>query len=165
MACAVVPRARAQALDKPAPNARAALFALAPSPERLLPEPDSHPEWIPEPPPRRPRMSRSERRLWIVLGAAQHGAAFFDARTTRDAMTHYRELNPLLRPFAHSAALYPVMQIGPVGLDWLATRLATSRHHWLRRLWWVPQAAATAGFLWSGVHNLDLPAPSGIPAH
>lgn len=96
-------------------------------------------------------------RAWVVLGLMQHGAAFFDARTTHDAMNHYREVDPFIRPFAHSAALYPVMQIAPLGLDWLATRMATSRNRWLRRIWWLPQAASTAGFLWSGVHNLRLP--------
>lgn len=75
-------------------------------------------------------------------------------------MSHYHELDPLLRPFAHSPALYPVMQIAPAGLDWLALRLASSRHRWLRRLWWLPQTAAAAGFVWSGVHNLRLPNPS-----
>ncbi|MDE3136149.1 MAG: hypothetical protein KGL59_06225 [Acidobacteriota bacterium] len=164
--CAIVPRAQAQSLGKAAaPDLRATLFTPQPSPARLLPKPDSRPAWIPEPPPLQPRMSRAQRRAWFLLGLTQHGAAFFDARTTRDAMAHYRELDPLLRPFAHSAAIYPAMQIGPMGLDWLATRLATSRHHWLRRLWWVPQAAATAGFLWSGIHNLDLPTPPGVPAH
>ncbi len=163
--CAAAPRARAQVLEKATPDLRATLFPAPPFPERLLPKPDFHPEWIPEQRPRPPRMSRPQRRAWLLLGVAQHGAAFFDARTTREAMTHYRELDPLLRPFAHSAAIYPAMQLGPVGLDWLATRLATSRHRWLRRLWWVPQAAATAGFLWSGMHNLELPTPTGIPAH
>ena len=105
-------------------------------------------------------LSFNQQRVWLVLGLAQHGAAFFDARTTREAMNHYRELDPLLRPFAHSAALYPVMQIAPAGLDWLALRLAGSRHPWLRRLWWLPQTAAAAGFVWSGVHNLRLPASS-----
>jgi hypothetical protein len=110
------------------------------------------------------KMSHAQRRAWFLLATVQHGAAFFDARTTRDAMRHYQELDPLLRPFAHSAAIYPVMQIAPVGLDWLARRLATSRHKWLRRLWWVPQAAATAGFIWSGAHNLSLPASTGVPS-
>lgn len=108
-------------------------------------------------------MSPAQRRAWYLLAFAQHGAAFFDAHTTRDAVRHYQELNPLLRPFAHSAAIYPVMQIAPFGLDWLATRLATSRHRWLRHLWWVPQAAATAGFVWSGAHNLALPTTPGAP--
>lgn len=102
-------------------------------------------------------MSPGQRRAWLMLGIAQHGAAFFDAKTTRDAMRNHQELDPLLRPFAHSAALYPVMQVAPTGLDWLAVRLAASRHRWLRRIWWLPQAAATAGFLWSATHNLSLP--------
>lgn len=105
-------------------------------------------------------LSFKQQRAWFLLGLAQHGAAFFDARTTRDAMSHYHELDPLLRPFARSAALYPVMQIGPAGLDWLALRMASSHHRWLRRLWWLPQTAAAAGFVWSGVHNLRLPNPA-----
>ncbi len=103
-------------------------------------------------------LSARQRRQLLLLGLAQHGAAFFDARATREAIgNNYRELDPLLRPFAHSAALYPVMQIAPTGLDWLALRLIRSRHRWLRRLWWLPQAAATAGFIWSGAHDLGLP--------
>jgi hypothetical protein len=109
---------------------------------------------------KRDGLSLSRQRAWLLLGLAEHGAAFFDARTTRDAMTHYRELDPLMRPFAHSAALYPVMQIAPAGLDWLAIRLAASRHRWLRRIWWLPQTAAAAGFVWSGVHNFRLPGSS-----
>jgi hypothetical protein len=163
--CAAAPRVRAQVLDKTTPDLRAALLTPAPFPERLLSKPSFHPEWVPQQRPRSSRMSPAQRRVWLALGVAQHGAAFFDARTTRDAMAHYRELDPLLRPFAHSAAIYPAMQIAPLGLDWLARRLATSRHRWLRRLWWVPQAAATAGFLWSGMHNLGLPATPGIPTH
>lgn len=110
-------------------------------------------------------MSRAQRRAWFLLILAQHSAALFDAYSTREAINHNREVDPLLRPFAHSEILYPVMQIGPVGLDWLATRMATSRHRWLRRLWWVPQAAATVGFLWSGIQNLGVPSPKGIPAY
>jgi hypothetical protein len=110
-------------------------------------------------------MSASQRRSWYLLGLAQHGAAFVDARTTREALKNYRVPDPLLRPFAHSAAIYPVMQIAPLGFDWLAVRMATSRHHWERHLWWLPQAVATAGFLWSGVHNLRLPRPPGLPCH
>jgi hypothetical protein len=108
-------------------------------------------------------MSPAKRRAWFALDLAEHGAAFFDARTTRQAVHHYHELDPLLCPFVHSAALYPVMQLAPFGLDWLATRLAISRHRWLRRVWWLPQAAATAGFVWSGMHNLSLPSAPALP--
>lgn len=162
LAAALVPRAHAQEIAKPsAPDLRSALLVPAPFLEPLPGKADFHPESVPA----RLRMSAGERRTWFLLGLAQHGAAFFDAHTTRVAMRHYHELDPFMRPFAHSAAIYPVMQIGPLGLDWLATRLATSRHRWLRRLWWVPQAAATAGFLWSAAHNLQLPAVPGSPAH
>lgn len=128
--------------------------ALRALPPEALKDPD---------PPRLGSTHLSPRRLgtWIALGLAQHGAALFDARTTRNAMNHYKELNPILRPFAHSAALYPIMQIAPAGLDLLGIRMATSRHRWLRRIWWIPQAAATAGFIWAGAHNLQLPTPSG----
>jgi hypothetical protein len=133
-----------------------ALLYPAPMPKELLPPPSFQPNELA---PARRRMSAAQRRVWLVLGAADHGAAFFDARTTRVAMRHYRELDPLLRPFAHSAALYPVMQIAPFGVDWLASRMATSRHRWARKLWWLPQSAATAGHLWAGTHNMGLPSP------
>ncbi len=115
--------------------------------------------------PAKPRkMSAAQRRAWYLLVGAEHGAALLDARTTRDALHHYQELDPLLRPFARSAALYPVMQIAPLGFDWLARRLATNHYRWVRDIWWLPQAAATAGFIWAGVHNLNLPPVPGTPS-
>lgn len=135
-----------------APDVLAARISPVPFPDALL----GGGEFVPEAPTMRPELAPAQRRAWFVLGIAQHGAAFFDAYTTREAMTHHRELDPLMRPFAHSAAVYPAMQIAPLGLDWLGGRLATSRHRWLRRIWWLPQAAATAGFVWSGTHNLHL---------
>ncbi len=107
--------------------------------------------------------ARPPRRLWLTLAVVQHGAAVFDAWTTRRAVRSHRELNPLLRPFAHSAALYPAMQIAPLAADWGALRLARSRHGWMRRLWWVPQAGLTAGMIWSGIHNLRLQPPGTTP--
>lgn len=157
------PRANAQAIEEPA--VRAASLPIAPRPPSLCPStrPDfrSGPGSASSPRPR--RMSRVQLRAWLVLVAAQHGVALFDARTTRSAVSGYHELDPLLRPFAHSAAIYAVTQVAPVGLDWLATRLATSRHPWLRRLWWVPQAAATAALAWSGTHNLGLQTLPRLP--
>lgn len=137
-----------------APSLSGARISPPPFPEGLL-DPSA---FRPEVKPPRPGLTSTGRRAWLLLGLAQHGAAVFDAHTTRAAMKDHRELNPLLRPFAHSAAIYPVMQIAPFGIDWLGARLARSRHRWLRRLWWLPQAAATAGFLWSGIHNMRLPA-------
>lgn len=159
------PGTLAQGLGKAAlaPNLRAAMLAL---PSREAParaSPARAANFHPAHAPKRLTMSPVQRRAWLALDLAEHGAAFFDARTTRQAMRHYHELDPLLRPFAHSAALYPAMQLAPFGLDWLATRLAVSRHRWLRRLWWLPQAAATAGFVWSAMHNLSLPPAPALP--
>jgi hypothetical protein len=106
--------------------------------------------------------ARARRHLWLALAVAQHGAAGFDAWTTRRAIRRYRELNPLLRPFAHSVALYPVMQLMPLAADWGALRLARSRRGWVRRLWWMPQVGLAAGMIWSGIHNLRLQASEGV---
>ncbi len=161
LACAGSAAAQSAEFPTPAPDLRMALLYPAPMPKELLPPASFQPK---EPAPVHRRMSPSQRRDWLLLGAADHGAAFFDARTTRVAMRHYREFDPLLRPFAHSPALYPVMQLAPFGVDWLASRMATSHHRWIRRLWWLPQCAATVGHLWAGTHNMSLPSAAGLPA-
>ncbi|HEX2713483.1 MAG TPA: hypothetical protein VHM88_14880 [Candidatus Acidoferrales bacterium] len=95
-------------------------------------------------------------RPWYALIAAGHGAATFDAWSTRHVIQSGRghEANPLLRPFAGSSALYGAIQVGPTVLDYFARRMAGSEKRWVRRLWWVPQVMGTAGSLWSGAHNL-----------
>jgi hypothetical protein len=98
------------------------------------------------------------KRTWLLLGFALHGAAAFDAYTTRQAIREgHRELDPLMRPFARSDAIYPVMQAESVLLDFVDRRMMRSRTGWMRRVWWLPQTLATAGFVWSGVHNARLP--------
>lgn len=97
-------------------------------------------------------------KLWYTLVAAGHGAATFDAWSTRRVIGsgNGRELDPLMRPFAHSTAIYGAIQVGPGLLDYLARRMMRSEKRWVRRLWWLPQVAGTAGSLWSGAHNLRL---------
>ncbi|MCI0350775.1 MAG: hypothetical protein L0Z53_15225 [Acidobacteriales bacterium] len=100
--------------------------------------------------------SRKEQRMWWALTVAQHSAATFDAWSTRESLSSGNgyERNPLMRPFANSAAIYPAIQIAPLGLDYISKRMMRSRHGFLRKTWWVPQTLATAGFAWSGLHNL-----------
>jgi len=97
-------------------------------------------------------------KLWYALSAAGHGAATFDAWTTRRVITSGRgqELNPLLRPFANSSALYGAIQVGPSLLDYLGRRMMRSEKPWVRRMWWLPQVVGTASSLLSGGHNLAL---------
>ena len=108
--------------------------------------------------PDKPKPSVKQQRVWWALTVAQHGAATFDAWSTRKALTSGNgyERNPLMRPFAGSGAIYPVIQVLPVGLDFVSQRMMRSRHGFFRKTWWVPQTVATAGFIWSGARNLNV---------
>ena len=99
---------------------------------------------------------RPSSRAWAILTIAQHSAATYDAWSTRHVLAQggRSEADPLMQPFAHSPALYGAIQVGPGVLDFLGRRMSRSQNKWIHRLWWVPQAAATAGFLFSGSHNL-----------
>jgi len=101
---------------------------------------------------------RHKDRLWMGLGAAAHGAATFDAWTTRRAITTAggQELNPLLKPFAGNASIYAAIQVGPLMMDYVGKKMMYSRHSWVRRMWWVPQTASFASSLFCGVHNLGV---------
>ncbi|MGA8145779.1 MAG: hypothetical protein WB987_17980 [Candidatus Acidiferrales bacterium] len=117
---------------------------------------------VPEPEPLKPvkvysaetpRMSRS----WLALSLLQHGAATFDAYSTRQAIGHGAvEDDPIMRPFAHSGAIYAAIQVGPLLLDYVARRMQHSENGMIRRMWFVPQSVSTAGFLLSGVHNMGV---------
>jgi hypothetical protein len=100
--------------------------------------------------------SVKQQRIWWALTAAQHSAAAFDAWSTRKSISSGNgyERNPLMRPFANSAAIYPMIQMAPLGLDYVTKRMMRSRHGFFRKTWWLPQTLATAGFAWSGVNNL-----------
>src|SRR5579884_2035349 len=58
---------------------------------------------------------------WFGLAATAHASAAFDAWTTRQAISHgATEMNPTLKPFANSGALYPALQVGPAAMDYLS---------------------------------------------
>ncbi len=103
------------------------------------------------------RSGRIPRRKWLVLSIVQHGAATFDAWSTRQALStgQYQELNPTLRPFAGNSSIYAAIQVGPLIFDYLSGRMMTSQHAWIRHAWWIPQALSTAASLGSGAYNLS----------
>jgi hypothetical protein len=117
---------------------------------------------LPEPTPVKPvRIIAVEtapaRRSWLILSFAQHGAATFDAYTTRQAVSAgAREDDPLMRPFANSPAIYAVSQIGPALLDYAARRMQRSQHAFVRRSWWLPQSVSTSLYIFCGTHNLHI---------
>jgi len=106
----------------------------------------------------RPRETRGQRIAWYSLAVTGHGAAAFDAYSTRLALSggYGTEGNPFLRPFANSGALYAATQISPVIMDFIGKRMMVSEHRWVRRLWWVPQAAGSGISIGAGVHNLSV---------
>ena len=106
----------------------------------------------------RPRETRGQRIAWYTLAAAGHGAAAFDAYSTRLAISggYGTEGNPFLRPFSHSGALYAATQVSPAVMDLIGKRMMVSENRWVRRLWWLPQAAGSGFSIGAGVHNLSV---------
>ena len=117
---------------------------------------------VPEPEPTRehrvtPGISTPVRRAWLALAFAEHGAAAFDAYSTRISIGHGNvEDDPLMRPFAHSPAIYLATQVTPVLFDYVARRMLRSDYGMLRRAWWVPQSLSTVSSILAGVHNLNV---------
>ena len=131
----------------PAPAADPILPGSAPL--ALRPgKPAFHPEGV----------SERQKKVWYALTFASSGAAGFDAWSTRRAISggYGTESNPLLRPFAHSNAMYAATQVSPLVLDYVGRKMMTSRHPLLRRMWWLPQSAGTGMSLFAGVHNVGV---------
>lgn len=104
-------------------------------------------------------MTMPSRRAWLALSIVQHGAAAFDAYSTRQAVGHGAvEDDPLMRPFANSPAIYVATQVGPVIFDLLARHMQRSEYPMVRRLWWMPQSMSAGLSIFSGVHNLGVAA-------
>ncbi len=104
-------------------------------------------------------VSTPSRRMWIALSVVQHGAAAFDAYSTRQSIGHGGvEDDPLMRPFANSPAIYVATQVTPVLLDLLARHMQRSEFGMVRRVWWVPQSLGAGVSIFSGVHNLHVAA-------
>ncbi len=100
--------------------------------------------------------SRAAIRTWQALGVAQHSAAVFDAWSTRQALLSGNgyERDPLMKPFAKSAVIYPATQVAPLLFDFFGYRMMKSQNRYLRRTWWLPQAASLVGSAWCGSRNL-----------
>ena len=99
-----------------------------------------------------------QRKVWYALAFVGHGAAAFDAWSTRRAISGNfgTESNPLLRPFAHNNLMYAATQVSPAIMDYLGRRMMFSQHRLIRKMWWLPQAAGTGVSLAAGVHNVGV---------
>ncbi len=97
-------------------------------------------------------------KMWFVLGAMEHGAATFDAWSTRRNIVAgtMHETDPIMRPFANSNAMYAAVQVAPVLFDLLSKQMLRNSHSWVRKAWWVPQSASTVASILSGAHNVAI---------
>ena len=102
--------------------------------------------------------SLKQRKIWYGLLAAGHTAAAFDAWSTRRVLSgnYGTEQNPLLRPFAHSGALYVATQVSPAVMDYLGKRMMTSRNSFVRKMWWLPQSAGAGFSFAAAAHNTSI---------
>jgi len=139
-----------------APSSSASL--IQPSAEPILPRSAGAPAAPAKAPFFQPYETRQQRKLWYALAFTGHGAAAFDAWSTRRAISgnYGTESNPLLRPFAHSGMLYAATQVSPALMDYLGRRMMVSQHRWVRKMWWLPQTAGTGMSLAAGVHNVGV---------
>jgi hypothetical protein len=115
---------------------------------------------VPENPTRPEGVKTAEsypRRAWFLLAVAQHGAAAFDAYSTRYAVGHGAvEKDPLMRPFAHSPSIYAVSQVSPTVLDLVSRRMLRSEKGFIRYMWWLPQSMSAGVYIFAGVHNFGV---------
>jgi hypothetical protein len=86
----------------------------------------------------------------MALALAQSAALVADGITTREQVRlGYTETDPLARAVLGSRPTWARM--APLGAlqclleTWLAERMRTSPHRWIRRLWWLPQSVGIAG--------------------
>lgn len=102
--------------------------------------------------------NRTQKRIWYGLVAAGHAGAAFDSWSTRRALSgnYGTESDPLMRPFAHSGAVYAATQVAPLLMDIIGRRAMVSEHMWVRRLWWVPQTVGATMSFTTAVHNLGV---------
>ena len=134
----------------PAPKVKADAEPIAPSTAR--------PFQPVKPVYTRPQETPRQRQLWYGLLLAGHSGAAFDAWSTHRAVAggYGQEANPFLRPFANSNAIYAATQVSPAFMDYLGKRMMVSQHGWVRKMWWVPQAAGASFSFAAGAHNASV---------
>jgi hypothetical protein len=130
----------------------------APKAEAIQPAAAGQPFQPVKPVYTRPRETPTQRKIWYGLLVAGHSAAAFDAWSTHRAVSggYGQESNPMLRPFAHSNAIYAATQVSPAFMDFLGKKMMVSQHGLLRKMWWVPQVAGASFSFAAGAHNVGV---------
>jgi hypothetical protein len=97
----------------------------------------------------------------LALTTMQTAALVSDGVTTRQFLRRgYVEIDPVARILIGRkptwARMAPLGAVQVVAGMWLAEQMASSRHDWVRRLWWLPQVIGIAGNAASSAHNVAL---------
>lgn len=97
----------------------------------------------------------------VILASTQTAALISDGVTTRQFLRRgYVEVDPFARVFLGSRPTWGRMApLGTVQVFagmWIAERMASSRHVWVRRFWWLPQIMGIAGNVAASAHNVRL---------
>ena len=126
--------------------------------EPIAPNPAAQPFQPVKPVFTRPRETPRQRKLWYALTIAGSSGAAFDAWSTKRAVVggYGQEANPFLRPFANSNAIYAATQVSPAFMDYVGKRMMVSQNRWVRKMWWLPQAAGASMSFVSGAHNVGV---------
>ncbi len=100
---------------------------------------------------------------FVSLTTLAHAGAAFDSWSTNRLVGRGgEEANPIVKPVAGSPAIYPVMQLWPVAMDYVALKMARSEKPWVRRMWWLPQTLSAAASFTNGFRNVAL--ANSLPA-
>jgi hypothetical protein len=97
----------------------------------------------------------------LALATIQTAALVSDGVTTRQFLNRgYIEVDPVARVLLGRkptwARMAPLGAVQVAAGMWLAQRMATSRHVWVRRFWWLPQMMGIAGNAAATGHNVAL---------
>ncbi len=102
------------------------------------------------------RSSFTKAKFLSLTTLAHAGAAFDSWSTNRLIDRGGDEANPLVKPVAGTGAIYPIMQLWPAAMDYMALKMAHSDKPWLRKMWWLPQTLSAAASFTNGVRNVAL---------
>lgn len=97
----------------------------------------------------------------VLLATFQAAALISDGVTTRQFLSRgFVEVDPFARVLIGTrptwARMAPLGTVQVVAGMWLAERMASSRHLWVRRFWWVPQIMGIAANAAATAHNIAL---------
>ena len=103
----------------------------------------------------------AQNRPLLSLAAVQTAALISDGVTTRQYLSRgYVEVDPVARLLIGRKPTWGrMLPLGAVQVfagAWLGEEMAMSRHPWVRRFWWLPQAIGIAANAAASAHNVAL---------